>query len=355
MKKYLIIGDADSAHVVKWVKQLAGYFDVYVIASGTAHEKIWQLVPDENIFELKMDLKEQGGNYQIIKKYRKVKKIIKKIEPDFVNAHYITSYGFLAAMIKRFSSLKFILIQSAWGTDILVTPFKNKLYFWITKFSLNAANLITSDSEYMTQVIRSMSGIKTLTFTFGLENLPEVDLNEKKDWLFYSNRMLSDNYSIEEVIEFFSRVAHDIPEALLIISHDGPNRKKLESRTEESGMSEKTRFMGFVSEEKQADLYKIAQFYISIPTSDATSVSLLEAMAYGCIPIVSDIPANREWIREGENGIFYQKNKTGSHELKIALNNKENFAQANRDIIKEKAIFPDAISKYVDDLQNLKP
>jgi glycosyltransferase involved in cell wall biosynthesis len=354
MKKYLVIGDAESVHVVKWVKQLVGYFDVYVIASRTAHEKIRQLIPADKILELNLELKEQGGNYQLLKKYRSVKSFINRSNPDFLNAHYITSYGFLAALIRRFSSQRFILIQSAWGSDILVTPFKNQLYKWITKLSLNTSHLVTSDADHMTAVIQSLSDTKTLTFTFGLEKLPEFDLHKKDEWLFYSNRMLADNYNIDEVLEFFALIAEKIPEARLIISHDGPNRKQLETKVTDLGLIEKVVFKGFITEEEQTNLYKKAQFYISIPTSDATSVSLLEAMAYGCIPIVSDIPANKEWINDGENGIFYQKSKTGSKDLEVVLEKKIKIAETNRRIIGERAIFPDAIRKYVDELKNLE-
>jgi glycosyltransferase involved in cell wall biosynthesis len=42
--------------------------------------------------------------------------------------------------------------------------------------------------------------------------------------------------------------------------------------------------------------------YVSASLSDTTSVSLLEAMACGLFPIVTDIPANHEWITDGENG-----------------------------------------------------
>ena len=35
---------------------------------------------------------------------------------------------------------------------------------------------------------------------------------------------------------------------------------------------------------------------ISVPQSDATSVSVLESMACGLAVIASDLPANREWL-----------------------------------------------------------
>src|SRR5436190_4621945 len=33
--------------------------------------------------------------------------------------------------------------------------------------------------------------------------------------------------------------------------------------------------------------------FVSVPSSDGTSSSLLEALAAGCLPVLSDIPANR--------------------------------------------------------------
>jgi glycosyltransferase involved in cell wall biosynthesis len=44
--------------------------------------------------------------------------------------------------------------------------------------------------------------------------------------------------------------------------------------------------------------------------SDTTSVSLLEAMACGLFPVVSDIPANREWIEDNKNGALVSPRDT---------------------------------------------
>jgi len=353
MKKYLIIGNAENTHIVKWAKALVKHFDLYVISSKTTHSEIVALLPSGHIHNLKLEVSGDGGNYQLIFKYWKIKKMIRQIEPDYVNAHYITSHGFLAALIRKFSKLRFYLVQSAWGSDILVTPFRNKLFRHITKFSLNKADLITSDSTYMSQVIKSISKTRTMTFSFGLECLPEFVPNEKEEFLFFSNRMLSENYRIDEIIRFFSRIVLEHDQARLIISHDGDKRTQLETMVLDLGLQEKIKFAGFVSEQVQNSYYKKAQFYISIPESDATSVSLLEAMAYGCIPVVSDIPANHEWIREHENGIFYKDGITGIHDIKGALKNKTEIVQKNREIIQQRAIFPDAIQEYVNQISKL--
>ena len=49
----------------------------------------------------------------------------------------------------------------------------------------------------------------------------------------------------------------------------------------------------------------MADLYISPSHVDGSSVSLMEALACGLPCLVSDIPANQEWVREGENGWLF--------------------------------------------------
>jgi glycosyltransferase involved in cell wall biosynthesis len=46
--------------------------------------------------------------------------------------------------------------------------------------------------------------------------------------------------------------------------------------------------------------------YVSVASSDGTSVALLEALALGAVPVLSDIPANVAWIEDGETGVVVQ-------------------------------------------------
>ena len=54
------------------------------------------------------------------------------------------------------------------------------------------------------------------------------------------------------------------------------------------------------------DELRRATIYLSASLSDSTSVSLLEAMALGAYPVLSDIPANREWIAAPPQGLYFR-------------------------------------------------
>lgn len=350
--KYVIIGNAESPHLLKWVEELVKYFDVYIISSQNTHADIKEIIQERNIFNLNLNVSGIGGNSGMLFKIPRIRKILKTIDPQIVNAHYITSHGFIAALIRFIFPFHFKLVSSAWGTDILVTPDRNFIYRSITRFALTRCDLITSDSNHMTGRIKELTDTETMTFVFGISEIPEITLSEKDNNLFFSNRALTENYNIHEVIQLFEKVSGKDKNKRLIISNDGDQRKKLEDYVTRKSRQQQIVFTGFIAAEKQNELYQKAQFYISIPTSDSTSVSLIEAMASGCIPIVSDLHANREWVTHKTNGIIYTK-ETVAKDIEDVLSMKDKIFIYNREMIRDNGIFPELMKKYIERINTL--
>jgi glycosyltransferase involved in cell wall biosynthesis len=93
---------------------------------------------------------------------------------------------------------------------------------------------------------------------------------------------------------------------MLTICGDGPERKMLEEKAKGLGIAEKVTFTGKLDPPGIAAQLKNADIYVSTAESDSTSVSLLEAMACGAVPVVTDLEANREWIRDGVSGALFR-------------------------------------------------
>jgi glycosyltransferase involved in cell wall biosynthesis len=75
--------------------------------------------------------------------------------------------------------------------------------------------------------------------------------------------------------------------------------------------------VGRVSHQELAALLLRASVQVSIPRSDATSATLLEGLAAGALPVVNDLPANREWV-DPNIGAIVPRNPA-VHELAGAL------------------------------------
>jgi teichuronic acid biosynthesis glycosyltransferase TuaG len=352
-QKYVFVGDGESVHLLKWVKEIRKYFDVFVISSQGFLVEIEELLPQDHLFSLQVNVQNKGLSLGYFSRISTVKKILKQLSPNIVNAHYMSSHGLLVVLGSLFSKPQYTFIASAWGTDVLVFPWKNKLFFYAMKLVVKKADWITSDSDYMTQVIQKIKPCKTLTFTFGLNSLPEYNDNNKDEHLYFSNRMLTQNYNIDRVLQVFSTIFREDNKARLLISHQGDELQKLKQLRDKLGLEKAVDFIGFIKEDEQIEIYTRACYYLSLPTSDSTSVSLLEALAYGCIPILSDIPANKEWVKDEDNGLIIQQD-ISYKKLQKLKDKRIQLAEKNREIISKKAIFPDLIRGFIQNISSLK-
>ncbi len=348
-QKYLLFGDGLSPHTLKWVKELQKYFDVYMISSQSFLAEFDEILAENKRFSLKVNVSQTKISLGYFSKTLSLRKILKQLKPDFVNAHFISSHGLLIVLSSLFIKHKFTFIASAWGTDVLVFPWKNKLFFYAMKAVFAKADWLTSDSEYMTSVMKKIKNKPILTFTFGLDSLPNYDDAKLDNKLYYSNRGLSPNYNIDKVLRVFANIYKQDKEARLIISNEGTEKENLVNLAVKLGIEKTVNFMGYISESEQIEIYSKACCYFSLPSSDSTSVSLLEAMAYGCIPILSDIPANKEWVKDGVNGLIIQQDIDDDKLLQLK-DNRQQIIKDNRNIIAKKAIFPDLINRFVKEI-----
>lgn len=344
MEKYLLLSDGLSPHTLKWARGLSEHFDLYLISLTSFKQEILNIIDPTHLLALNLSLNVNGGNAQVLTSINKIAKFIQTCGADYIHAQYITSYGFLAALVKRLYHINAKLILSAWGTDILVTPRRNIFYREITKYALNTANVLTSDSEYMSDHIQYLCGKRPITLPLGVESLLQINNNDKDDNLFFSNRALYKNYNIDKIIILFSKIVKQNPDCSLIIANDGEEKESLVKLSTELEVANKIKFVGYLSPDEQLQLYKKSRYYFSIPSSDATSVSLLEAMSCGCIPIVTNIPANREWIINKVNGFYLEDDI----ELAAIAKDKEQIFNINRKIIETKALWENNLSNYID-------
>ena len=342
MKKYLLFSDGKSPHTIKWLKELIKYFDIYLVSLNGVDETVYKIVDPKKVYILNKKIKRvDGGNYEMIFKLFALKKLLDKLKPDIVNAHYLSSYGLLASLAK--SNRSFKLVHSTWGSDVLETPFLSKVRFYLAKYSFSKADLVTSDSYYMSDRIKEIyKKAPVETFSFGLDCLSDKKDIKKDDYLIFSNRALTHNYNIQKILGWFKTLDKRYK---LIIANDGYLKKDIEAFIKKNDLLDRVKLVGFLSADEQIKIYKKARYYISIPTFDSSSVSLLEAMYFECFPIVSNIPANREWILDGINGIFFKK---GS---KLAFYS--GYEAINEKIIQQNGYFPDNIKRYIKTLESI--
>ena len=124
----------------------------------------------------------------------------------------------------------------------------------------------------------------------------------------------------------------------LIIAGTGEELATLQKLSKSLNIADNIEFTGWLNHNENKSIYEQARIFVSIPESDGTSISLLEAMGAGCIPIVSDLPANREWITHSENGFIVNDFKSNFFEEALKINSAKAIS-INQELIRNKASF----------------
>jgi L-malate glycosyltransferase len=353
----VLIGDGESPHLLKWARALAQVEGVQLWAASSrgfaAGFDAW--VSPERRLALATHAAYEGGNFGVLWSLPRLGAWLRQVDADWLHAHYLTSHGTLAWLAKRVWRLRGELVGSAWGSDVLLTPQRGALYRWLTRRVLRACRLTTSDSAHMAQEMRELGAADVMTLPFGLDALPAPGV-AKQPWLFFANRGLEPLYQPLRVLQFFAQVAHARPEARLVIANRGSLRESLREAALTMGLrvgtldhGQQVEFAGFLDSNAQQRWYAQAQWYLSLPQSDSVAVSVLEAMAHGCIPLLSDLPANRELVRDGENGMIVPTSPAAAPlvALEALLGNADQVARANRDWIAQHALFAPAVARFV--------
>ena len=325
MKKLLLIG-SNTIHVYNYIELIRDYFDEILLITDKKRDG-----HSIKTIELNFHLNPISG----IKTIQKIKKIIDAYNPSIIHIHQSNSYAFLTLQAAK--NFKIPKILTAWGSDILVLPKKNWLLKKMVQFNLRNADAFSSDSIFMAAEMRQLVPEKKLDIRIANFGIEINDLRLPKENIIYSNRLHKKNYRIDQVIEGFKKFIDNTEDQSwkLVIAATGEETDALISLTEKLELKRNVEFVGWVDKVKNAEYYAKAKLFVSIPESDATAISLLEAMAYGCIPVLSNLPANNEWIKNGENGIIVNSLKENFFKSAFELNIAE-VASLNKKIVDEK-------------------
>jgi glycosyltransferase involved in cell wall biosynthesis len=112
-------------------------------------------------------------------------------------------------------------------------------------------------------------------------------------------------YDIPTLIHAIPSVLARWPEACFVLAGEGETRAHCERLAVDLGIARSVQFLGRISHKEMPELLGKADVYVTTAVTDGGSVSLCEAMACGALPIGTDIPANREWIEPGRNGLLF--------------------------------------------------
>jgi glycosyltransferase involved in cell wall biosynthesis len=297
-----VVGDGRSIHVQRFVEYLAGNHEVHLIT-----HKPWESDSYETHYVGPFQ-PPKGIGIQSVSQLMRIsantKKTVRKIKPDLVHAHYLQDAALFAAR-----SGFHPLVVSAWGSDVLIHPFRSRTYRIMTKYVLKKADAVHSVSGQLTSKLIELGtdSKKVFTLPYGVDTAlfkpGEMQSGEIQN-VVISTRNLKPVYNHQLMLRAAPQILKEIGNARFMIAGEGEQREELEVLARELNVADRVELLGSRKYDEIPSLLNSSKVYVSVSLSDGTSNSLMEAMACGIFPIVSDIEANAPWIKDGENGFL---------------------------------------------------
>ena len=297
MTRILYVADASSVHTQRWLKHYRDLgFEVHVASFVPA---------DVDGVGVHILPKGALGKIGYLAAVPNLRKLTKRLRPALVHAHYISSYGLVAAMARCRP-----LIVTGWGSDLLVNAAGSRFHAALTRLVLRNSVAATVVAEHMMPLLRALApgALPTYCIPFGVDTdlfVPRVSTRDDRCLRIVCTRNLEPIYDHITLISGFKVLLESGVVATLDLIGSGSLRDTLKDAVRAIGIKDSVRFCGRLSHEQLSTSLSQYDVFVSASRSDGNNVSLNEAMASGVFPIASDIPANSQWIQDGLDGFLF--------------------------------------------------
>lgn len=241
----------------------------------------------------------------------RVRAILAQVKPDLLHTHFLTGYGYWGVFSGFHPN-----VLTVWGDDVYLTPHTSFLKNRLARIALARADLVTGDSEDILEKAIDMGadrsschvvqwGVDLDSFRPGAGSDIRTRLAIPPDApVVISIRSFTQAYyNIDVIVRAIPRVLEERPDAHFIIAGNEGDDSELRALADGLSIDERAHFVGRIPHEELPGYLAASSAFLSVPSVDATAVSLLEAMACGTPVIVSNLDSALEWVKDGETGL----------------------------------------------------
>jgi glycosyltransferase involved in cell wall biosynthesis len=233
---------------------------------------------------------------------RALRRITRERRADAV----LTLYGGSLAATAYLSGIRPYVVYVV-GSDVLLANWLQKR---VTRVTLTGAQDVVANGEYLAAKTRELVPSANVTSLYIGVDIDHLPFSERRDASprFVCTRGFLPVYDNATIIRAFGNL-RSIPTDLTVSFVSSgpllPESVALANQVIAPNWRDRMVFGGGVSDTDLKSALESSCYYLSASLSDGASSSLLEAMACGLFPILSDIPANCEWVTHEANGLLF--------------------------------------------------
>lgn len=324
------IGWATSIHVRRWVKWFArrGH-ESHLISDRVVPIEgvmIHQIPPYEHDsrprWQRLRDLSIHDWRAHRLKVIFWVRKKVREISPDIIHSHSLWYPGYLGIYLNFHPFAITVFDGDVLWTKGDVGMDVNYFTKLRTYMGLKKADLITGESEELVNAcIRRGANKNKVHVMRGGVDLKLFNCNGNKikirrelglpenSKIVLSPRNTASFYNLNNIVMAIPKVIREVEDVLFLFIWHGdniPKEKEIKQLASQLAVQDAIRIIGFVNHNQVALYHKASDVMVSVSERDSGPVVLQEAMACGDVPIISNLPCVKEWVKDGWNGLLVE-------------------------------------------------
>jgi glycosyltransferase involved in cell wall biosynthesis len=295
--KVVYLADAPYPHTWRWVE----HFRDAGVQCEVISFRPWSIdgVPVHYV-----DGAEALGKARYLIHARRVRHLVRALQPDLVHALHLTSYGFLGAL-----SGFHPFVLSVWGTDILEAPRLTPFHSWLTRYSLARADTITATGMHLaaetTRYSPPRRPVTVVPYGVDLERFLPEPRGLRDHVVIGAVSRLSPEKGVRYLVEAFGRLRQRYGGYVsLRIAGEGPERARLEAMIRRMGLETSVELHGWVEHEALPAFLQGLDVFALPSTWEGFGVAAVEASATGLPVVATNVFGIPDAVQDGVTGLL---------------------------------------------------
>jgi len=196
------------------------------------------------------------------------------------------------------------------GGIFLMNKTSNKLYLFLVKeiFKNSKAVIVLSNKE-KESLLRNYQYPNAFILANCIDVPLFVGVKKEKQFpvpTFLFMGRIHESKGLNDIFEAFKLLKADNLDWGFILCGDGPLRKSIVPQFE-SILKDRFKYLGVVSGSDKLNAIRSADYFLLPSWFEGLPLSLLETMAAGLVPVVTNVGSVNYLVKDGENGIFVEQ------------------------------------------------
>jgi len=201
-------------------------------------------------------------------------------------------------------------------------------------------DVLTKEGFCQDKIVIVGNGVNVEDYPFSVNKIPHS--------LIYIGR-LTELKRVSSLIESIYMVRNKFPEVKLHIVGDGPKHEEVRRRIEELHLFQNVSMHGYLPEREKIELLSSSAVYVSNSIFEGFGIPLVEAMATGTVPVVSDIEGHRFVFQDHNVGYLVKSTEEMAAKITDLLGNETErlrLATNGRRLVEQKWTWANVARRY---------